>query len=53
MFMTLHRPISSTEQAALIALYKSTAGDTWNNNDGWKEPPLEADGFAQIGTEGT
>ena len=45
--------IPATERAALIALYNSTDGDNWTDNSGWKTPPLEADGFAQIGTEDT
>jgi Leucine-rich repeat (LRR) protein len=43
--------ISSTERSALIAIYNSTNGDSWDNNDGWKEPPLYSDGFAMPGTE--
>lgn len=41
------------ERAALIALYNSTNGDNWNNNSGWKEPPLHTDGFSMPGTENT
>ncbi len=43
--------IPSTEREALIALYNSTNGDSWNNNSGWKTPPLHTDGFALPGTE--
>ena len=28
--------ISQTQREALIALYNSTDGDNWTNNDGWK-----------------
>ena len=44
--------IPLTERQALIALYNSTNGDSWENNSGWKTPPLEADGFAAYGSEG-
>lgn len=47
----LYSDIPDSERAALIALYNATDGDNWNNNSGWKTPPLEADGFAQRGTE--
>ncbi len=43
--------ISPDERKALIALYNSTDGDNWNNSNQWKEPPLDADGFAMPGTE--
>ena len=39
------------ERNALIDLYMSTNGDSWFNNDGWKEPPRDMDGFAMPGTE--
>lgn len=45
------RVISPAERAALIALYNSTNGAAWTKNGGWKEPPLEKDGFAAHGTE--
>ena len=45
--------IPGTERQALIALYDSTNGDSWTNNTGWKMPPLDSDGFALPGTEGT
>jgi Leucine-rich repeat (LRR) protein len=45
--------IPASERAALIALYTALGGDSWINNDGWKSEPLAADGFAEIGTEGT
>ena len=45
--------IPSAEREALIALYNSTNGDSWNVNTGWKEPPLDDDGFAMPGTEYT
>ncbi|MCP4214521.1 MAG: choice-of-anchor D domain-containing protein [bacterium] len=44
---------SSGERAALIALYNSTAGDSWYNNTGWKNGILAADGFQIPGTEHT
>ena len=44
-------PIAAIERQALIALYESTGGDSWRNNSGWKEPPLDTDGFALPGTE--
>ena len=47
----LQGAIPASERAALIALYNSTNGDSWNNNSGWKTPPLDADGFAMPGTE--
>ncbi len=43
--------IPSAERAALIAFYNATGGDGWNNNWGWKNPPLAPDGFAEPGTE--
>ena len=43
--------IPAIEREALIALYNSTNGDNWNNNSGWKDGPLDADGFAMPGTE--
>lgn len=45
--------ISNAERNALIDLYNSTGGDLWTDNSGWKEPPLETDGFAAYGTEGS
>jgi hypothetical protein len=49
----IYGDIPAQERAALIALYNSTTGDNWPNNDGWKTPPLHTDGFALPGTEGT
>jgi hypothetical protein len=43
--------IPAIEREALIALYKSTNGDNWGDNSGWKDPPLNEDGFALPGTE--
>ena len=43
--------VPAIEREALVALYNSTDGDNWTNNDGWKEPPLHTDGFAMPGTE--
>ena len=37
-FTTLLAAIPPSEREALIALYDSTNGDGWNNNDGWKGP---------------
>lgn len=45
--------IPASERAALIALYDSTNGDSWDNNSGWKSTPLDTDGFAMPGTEDT
>jgi hypothetical protein len=45
--------IPAAERAALIALYNSTDGDNWNDSSGWKEPPLDVDGFSLPGTENT
>ena len=53
MLWDAHANISSAERDALIALYNSTNGDNWNNNSGWKDAPLDADGFAMPGTEYT
>lgn len=44
--------IPQHERRALIAFYQSTGGDGWTNKIGWKEPPLEAGGFATYGSEG-
>ena len=49
----LHGEIPSMERAALIVLYKSTGGDNWTDNSGWKTSPLHSDGFAMPGTEGS
>jgi len=49
----VHAAIPAAERAALIALYNNTDGDNWNDNTGWKEPPLDVDGFAMPGTENT
>jgi hypothetical protein len=49
----VHAAIPAAERAALIALYNGTDGDNWNDNTGWKEPPLDVDGFALPGTENT
>ncbi len=49
----LRAAIPASERAALIALYKSTDGDNWNNNSGWKGDNNEADGFSRIGSEGS
>ena len=45
--------IPQHERQALIAFYDSTGGDNWIDRTGWKEPPLEADGFAAYGSEGS
>lgn len=45
--------IPTIERAALIALYNAAHGDVWYNNSGWKKPPLDTDGFALPGTEGS
>jgi hypothetical protein len=41
------------QREALKDLYNSTNGDSWSNNAGWKDPPLEIDGFATLGMECT
>jgi Leucine-rich repeat (LRR) protein/triacylglycerol esterase/lipase EstA (alpha/beta hydrolase family) len=51
--INLFGSIPASERAALIAFYNSTNGDKWNNNSGWKTPPLAGDGFAMPGTEDT
>ena len=43
--------IPAEEREALIALYNSTNGDGWSDNSGWKDEPLDGDGFAMPGTE--
>lgn len=43
--------ITLKERNALISFYNSTNGDKWNNNNGWKVPPLEEDGFSKRGSE--
>ncbi|PLX83198.1 MAG: hypothetical protein C0617_11710 [Desulfuromonas sp.] len=48
-----HAAIPAADREALIALYNSTGGDNWTNNSGWKDGPLEADGFAAVGSECT
>ncbi|MCP5050315.1 MAG: hypothetical protein GY940_24320, partial [bacterium] len=48
----LDAAIPAIEREALIALYNATEGDNWNNNSGWKDGTLEADGFGPIGSEG-
>ncbi|MCP4197200.1 MAG: hypothetical protein GY762_08620, partial [Proteobacteria bacterium] len=45
--------IPASERAALIAFYNSTNGDNWKHNTNWKGNNNEADGFSEIGTEGT
>ena len=49
----VHAAIPTIEREALIALYDSTDGDNWNDNSGWKTPPLHTDGFSMPGTENT
>ncbi len=48
----VHGAIPASERAVLITLYNNTDGDNWTNNNGWKTPPLDTDGFAMPGTEG-
>jgi len=45
--------VPAQERDALIALYNTTNGDNWTNKHGWKTPPLDIDGFAVPGTEGS
>ncbi len=49
----VYSAIPSSERAALIDLDNSTNGDSWTNNNGWKTPPLDVDGFAMSGTKNT
>lgn len=44
--------IPQHERKALIAVFNATNGDLWGGTS-WKKPPLESDGFASYGTEGT
>lgn len=44
--------IPASERAALVAIYNATEGNNWVSQAGWKEAPLDADGFAASGTEG-
>lgn len=43
--------IPEEEREALIALYSACSGDQWSENSGWKEEPLELDGFGPNGSE--
>ncbi|MGE5340974.1 MAG: Ig-like domain-containing protein [Candidatus Omnitrophota bacterium] len=43
--------IPAEERAALIALYNNTHGDNWYDKTGWKNHPLNTDGFSLPGTE--
>jgi len=43
--------ITKEERDSLISIFLSTKGDEWNVNKGWKENPLELDGFSKSGTE--
>jgi hypothetical protein len=49
--ITVYEGIPEIERNALIALYNSTNGENWTNNNGWKDPPLHTDGFSMPGTE--
>jgi hypothetical protein len=48
----VHGAIPASERAALIAFYNAAGLDTIYSSN-WKQAPVEADGFAQIGTEGS
>jgi len=50
--LSVETAVPPEERAALIAFYTSAGGDNWNSNTGWKETPLEADGFGAVGSEG-
>ncbi|MGE5340786.1 MAG: Ig-like domain-containing protein [Candidatus Omnitrophota bacterium] len=50
-FGILQGAIPTQERSALIAFYNATNGDAWGTN--WKTPPLDTDGFAMPGTEGS
>jgi Leucine-rich repeat (LRR) protein len=43
--------IPREERTALIAFYNATDGDNWKNNSGWREEPIELDGFGYKGRE--
>ena len=45
--------IPADERRALIAFYPYTGGPGWTHQEGWPPPPLDADGFALPGTEGS
>jgi Leucine-rich repeat (LRR) protein len=53
LFSKIYAAIPAIEREALIALYNSTDGDNWDDNSGWKTPPLHTDGFALPGKENT
>jgi hypothetical protein len=48
----VYAAIPQHEREALIGLYNKGGGRSWNDNSGWKTPPLHSDGFAMPGTEG-
>lgn len=50
---SVYGAVPSAERNALITLYNSTNGDSWEDNSGWKTLPLHSDGFAMPGTEGS
>ena len=52
-FLDALAQIPPIERAALIDLYSNSDGDHWEDNSGWKALPLDVDGFAISGTEGS
>ncbi|MBN2297927.1 MAG: fibronectin type III domain-containing protein [Deltaproteobacteria bacterium] len=40
------RAVSNDDREALIELYLATQGDGWYENSGWRDEPLDSDGFA-------
>ena len=49
----LERPTASSDRAALVAFYMSTAGDGWTNSEGWlSDAPLNEWHGVQTGLDG-
>lgn len=42
--------VNNDDREALIELYLATQGDNWDDNSGWKEEPVSADGFGRRST---
>ena len=49
----LQGAISTSQRAALVALYSATNGDSWTNSTNWKAGTPEPDGFGPVGSENT
>ena len=43
--------IPDIERDVLIDFYNAMSGDSWNDNTGWKDPPLASDGFGVPGAK--